>query len=148
MGSTFISQKVFIKSFCKGEFPPKSVNVSFIITHMKNRMTDLCRNPILQNNFENTFCEINLGSGSLLLRLDDLEELRKLNAPAAIVIHLLRLQGLGFGVYEFRVAPFLPLCSAPSRKLPCRQPRGKLMIFLVNSHTNATRIGWHLWEND
>ena len=22
------------------------------------------------------------------------------------------------------------------------------MIFLVNSHTNATRIGWHLWEID
>jgi len=22
------------------------------------------------------------------------------------------------------------------------------MFFLVNSHTNATRIGWHLWESD
>ena len=26
------------------------------------------------------------------------------------------------------------------------QPRGKWMVSLVNSHTNATRIGWHLWE--
>jgi len=25
---------------------------------------------------------------------------------------------------------------------------GKWMISLVNSHTNATRIGWHLWEID
>jgi len=29
---------------------------------------------------------------------------------------------------------------------PWRQPRGKWMVSLVNSHTNATRIGWHLWE--
>jgi len=31
---------------------------------------------------------------------------------------------------------------------PWRQPRGKLMVYSVNSHTNATRIGWHLWEID
>jgi len=31
---------------------------------------------------------------------------------------------------------------------PWRQPRGKLVVSLVNSHTNATRIGWHLWEID
>jgi len=31
---------------------------------------------------------------------------------------------------------------------PGRQPRGKSMVSLVNSHTNATRIGWHLWEID
>ena len=31
---------------------------------------------------------------------------------------------------------------------PRRQPRGKWMVSLVNSHTNATRIGWHLWEID
>ena len=29
-----------------------------------------------------------------------------------------------------------------------RQPRGKTIVSLVNSHTNATRIGWHLWEID
>jgi len=29
---------------------------------------------------------------------------------------------------------------------PWRHPRGKLMIPLVNSHTNTTRIGWHLLE--
>ena len=28
------------------------------------------------------------------------------------------------------------------------QPRGKSLIFLDNSHTHATRIGWHLWEID
>ena len=37
-----------------------------------------------------------------------------------------------------------PLPPAP----PWRQPRGKSMVSLVNSHTNAIRIGWHLWEID
>ena len=36
------------------------------------------------------------------------------------------------------------LCLTPS----WRQPRGKSMVYLVNSHTNANRIGWHLWEID
>ena len=31
---------------------------------------------------------------------------------------------------------------------PWRQPRGRWMVSLVNSHTNATRIGWHMWEID
>ena len=31
---------------------------------------------------------------------------------------------------------------------PWRQPRGKSMVSLVSSHTNATRIGWHLGEID
>jgi len=31
---------------------------------------------------------------------------------------------------------------------PWRRPRGKSMVSSVNSHTNATRIGWHLWEID
>jgi len=26
--------------------------------------------------------------------------------------------------------------------------QGKWMVSLVNSHANATRIGWHLWEID
>jgi len=25
---------------------------------------------------------------------------------------------------------------------------GKWMVSLVNPHTDATRIGWHLWEID
>ena len=40
----FISQKVFIKSFCKSEFPHKFVNVSFMITDIENTLTDLCGN--------------------------------------------------------------------------------------------------------
>ena len=31
---------------------------------------------------------------------------------------------------------------------PWRQPRGKSMVSLVNSHTNATSKRWHLWEID
>ena len=39
----------------------------------------------------------------------------------------------------FRANYFLP---------PWRQPRGRLKVSLVNSHTIATRIGWHLWKID
>ena len=38
--------------------------------------------------------------------------------------------------------------SARKQAPPWRQPRGKSMVYSVNSHTNATRIGWHLWEID
>ena len=31
---------------------------------------------------------------------------------------------------------------------PSGQPRRKLMVSLVKCHTNATRIGWYLWEID
>ena len=36
----------------------------------------------------------------------------------------------------------------PLRGPPWRQHRGQLMIYFVNSHANATRIGWHLLEID
>jgi len=54
----FISHTVFIKSFCKSQLPHKSVNVSFIITDIKNKLTDLCGNGLLQKNFINILCEI------------------------------------------------------------------------------------------
>ena len=51
-----------------------------------------------------------------------------------------------------RQIEFCATCSAfASHRLappPWGQPRGKWMVSLVNSHTNATRIGWHLWEID
>ena len=37
---------------------------------------------------------------------------------------------------------------ASVRHPPWRQPRCKSMVSLVNSHTNATRVGWHLWDID
>ena len=40
----FISHKVFIKSFCKSQFPHKFVNVFFIIAIVKDELTDLCGN--------------------------------------------------------------------------------------------------------
>jgi len=33
-------------------------------------------------------------------------------------------------------------------RAPKVQPRGTPMVSLVTSHTNATRIGWHLWQID
>jgi hypothetical protein len=41
------------------------------------------------------------------------------------------------------------ICGRLTQDLPLAtqgQPRGKLMVSLVNSHTNAIIIGWHLWE--
>ena len=56
---TLVSQKVFMKMFCKSQFPHKSVNVSCIITNIKNEFTDLCGKWPLQNDFISTLCEIN-----------------------------------------------------------------------------------------
>ena len=56
---TLISQKVFIKSFYKSQFPQKSVNISSIITYMKDKWTDLCGNWLWQNDFINTVCWMN-----------------------------------------------------------------------------------------
>ena len=43
-GHEFISPKVCIKLFCKTRFPHKSVKLSFIVTDIKNKLTDLCGN--------------------------------------------------------------------------------------------------------
>ena len=37
-----ISQNVFMKSFCKSQFPHKFVNLFCILVIMKNQLTDLC----------------------------------------------------------------------------------------------------------
>ena len=39
-----ISHKVSSKSFCRGQFPHKSVNVSFTFANIKNQLTDSCGN--------------------------------------------------------------------------------------------------------
>ena len=51
---------------------------------------------------------------------------------------------------KWEVSPGPGCCSSPHRvqNPPWRHPRGNLIVALVNSHTNATRIGWHLWEID
>ena len=40
------------------------INLSFIITNIKNKWTDLCGNSLLQNNFMHTFFEINSSLGN------------------------------------------------------------------------------------
>ena len=40
-----------IKSFRESQFPHKSVNLSSIITNIQNKLTDLCGNCLLQNDF-------------------------------------------------------------------------------------------------
>ena len=54
MTSTLISRKAFLKSFCRGQPLHKSVNVSFVITNVKDRLRDLCANRLLQNDFRKT----------------------------------------------------------------------------------------------
>ena len=51
-------QKVFTTSFCKCQFPHKFVNLSFIITNINNKLTDLCGNYLLENDLINAFCEM------------------------------------------------------------------------------------------
>jgi hypothetical protein len=57
----FFSQKLFIRSFFKRQFPHRSVNLFFVQVAMKAKLTDLCGNCLLRNHFMNTFCEIRLG---------------------------------------------------------------------------------------
>ena len=53
-------RKCFIKSSRTSQLPHKSVHLFFIFTNIKNRLTDLCGNWLLRNNFVNTFFEITL----------------------------------------------------------------------------------------
>ena len=55
-----ISQKVSTKWFFKTLFPQKSVNLSFITTHIKNKSTNLCENLLVQKKNMNTFSEIRM----------------------------------------------------------------------------------------
>jgi hypothetical protein len=54
-----ISQKVFIQWFRKSRFPHKSVNLSCVTTNIKDKLTDLCGNLLLQDDITNSFCETN-----------------------------------------------------------------------------------------
>ena len=56
--------------------------------------------------------------------------------------HLLRRRAALHARTHLRPQP------APWYQPPWRQPRGKEMVSLANSHTNATSKRWHLWEID
>jgi len=53
-----LSHKVFVKSFRKSQSSHKSANPSFIIANIKDTVTELCWNELLQSDIRNTFCEI------------------------------------------------------------------------------------------
>ena len=61
--TSLISPKLFMTSFCKSQFPHKSVNLFPIITNTKNKLTDLCGNRLLQNDLKNTLREIKVMEG-------------------------------------------------------------------------------------
>jgi len=57
----FMSHKVFLKSFCKRQFPHKSVNVFSALVMIKDKLTNLCENRFLQNDCIDcidTFCTV------------------------------------------------------------------------------------------
>ena len=55
-----ISHKVLSKSFCKSQFPHRFVNLFFIPVIVKDALTDLCGNWLLQNDCINNCCEISM----------------------------------------------------------------------------------------
>ena len=59
-----LSQSVF-KVFYRSQIPYKSVNLSFTITGIKNRLTDLYGNRLVQNDFRNTYAMKYLGRAFL-----------------------------------------------------------------------------------
>ena len=54
-----IWQKVFMNSFCKSQFPQKSINLFCMLVIMKDKSTDLWGRCLLQNDSINTFYEVN-----------------------------------------------------------------------------------------
>jgi len=57
----------FLKSLCRSQLLHESVNLSFTLTNMKNKLTDSCGNWLLQNDFENTLSEMRPWWGAWLL---------------------------------------------------------------------------------
>ena len=83
--------KVSSRSFYKSQFPPKSVNLSCFITNIKNKLTGLCGNRLLQIESINTFDEIRLNL-----------ELSKLDAVGVAVPQaLLQLQYMYIKLHVF-----------------------------------------------
>jgi len=67
---SFIAHKVFIKLFYKSQFPHKFVQLSFNITNIENKSTDVYENRLLQNDFIDTISGIRTvaGRARMLLR--------------------------------------------------------------------------------
>ena len=57
--ATFILHKVFLKSFFRSQV---AHNLSVTIINMKNDLINLFGGVLLQNDFENTLCGINLAA--------------------------------------------------------------------------------------
>ena len=53
---------MLIKSLCKSQFPHRCVNLFFALVMIKDKLTDLWGNGLLQNDIINTFCEIRASS--------------------------------------------------------------------------------------
>ena len=59
-GSNLISHNLSLKSFCRcqvSQIPYKSVNLSFAVTKVKNKISDSCGNRLWQNDLTNRFAK-------------------------------------------------------------------------------------------
>jgi len=65
-----VSQKMFIKPFCKSQVPLKSVNSFFISLILQDKLTNQRGNLLLQNHCINTLCEIKAPGLTQLVRLN------------------------------------------------------------------------------
>ena len=53
----YFTQSVY-KAFFRSQLPHRSVNLLFTITNIKHKLTDLCGNLLVQNDFKNILCGI------------------------------------------------------------------------------------------
>ena len=56
--TSFISQKVFLNSLCKCQFPRKSFDLFSTLVIVKDKLTDLLGSWLLQNDVKENSCEI------------------------------------------------------------------------------------------
>ena len=85
-------------------------------------------------------------SSSASLLLSSLESMSLRYEPSSEPIHITPLSPACPSLYRVPHPSCAPPRMPTSHTPPWRQPRGKWVVSLVNSHTNTTRIGWHLWE--
>jgi hypothetical protein len=58
--TVLISHKEFQKSFCKSQFPHKSVKSFVVLVTVKDKLTGLWGSGLLQNDLKETLCGISL----------------------------------------------------------------------------------------
>ena len=93
--------KIFFKSFCKSQFPYKSVYLFFTLVIVKDQLRDEWGSWLLPNDFMNAFCEIRV-----YLELESLQDFLFVLCHDAVPGVAFRFSGFGFRVPGFRSLVF------------------------------------------